>query len=555
MDDSSQHETEENNGKDALEIEGLEADGLEVDGLEVDGLGIEDLEVDGLEVDELEIDELDVEALEDDGLEDDGLEADGVEVEASEIEASESDDVGSDEPPQFKEPLITEEELTLFDATLKRYSEKKPYRQVGRVVEITGMNIKAKLPYAQLGQLCEAVDPVSKNRYKMEVIGFEEDLSILTSLSDLSGLTNRAYIRLMEQSTDLEVGSHMIGNVYNGLGEVMQSWKGASESPGNADISSDMERTPIYRDSPDPLEREVISKPLSLGVKAIDSLLTCGEGQRMGIFAGAGVGKTTLLTMLAKNAEVDVNVIALIGERGRELNEFLTRELDESILRKSVVIVSTSDRPPMERAKAAFIATTVSEYFRSKGNRVLLLMDSVTRFARAYREIGLAAGEPPTRRGFPPSVFAQLAKLLERTGVDKHGSITAFYTVLVEGDDMSDPVADEVRSILDGHIILSRKIAEQNRYPAIDVLQSASRVMNSVVDKSHLAAAGEFKKLLAKYHDIELLVNLGEYKRGNDKDGDKALDKISSMIEHLNQRFGDRCTLNDSVKTIQSIVR
>ncbi len=297
-----------------------------------------------------------------------------------------------------------------------------------------------------------------------------------------------------------------------------------------------MLRYPVYEDAPNPLTRRLIERPLACGVRAIDSLITCAEGQRIGIFAAAGVGKSTLLGMLAKNSEVDITVIALIGERGREVREFIEHELGTEGLARSVVVCATSERPAMERLKAAFVATAIAEYFRDQGLRVMLLMDSVTRFARALREIGLAAGEPPARRGFPPSVFAALPRLLERAGMNETGSISAFYTILVEGDDMNEPVADETRSILDGHIILSRKLASANHYPAIDVLASVSRVMRMVVEAEHYQHAGQVRELLAKYDEIELLLRLGEYKHGSDSVADQAINRIDELRSFLRQR-------------------
>jgi type III secretion protein N (ATPase) len=292
---------------------------------------------------------------------------------------------------------------------------------------------------------------------------------------------------------------------------------------------------PVYAPAPDPLRRRVISDPLPLGVRALDGLLTCGEGQRMGIFAAAGGGKSTLMAMLVKGAQVDVTVVALIGERGREVREFLERDLGPEGMARAVIVCATSDKSSMERARAAYVATAIAEYFRDQGKKVLFLMDSVTRFARAQREIGLAAGEPPTRRGFPPSVFATLPQLMERAGTNDKGSITALYTVLVEGDDMTEPVADETRSILDGHIILSRKLGAANHYPAIDVLASASRVMNALITPEHKQAAGRVRELMAKYQEIELLLKVGEYKRGSDSIADTAIDKHEAIRDFLRQ--------------------
>jgi len=289
-------------------------------------------------------------------------------------------------------------------------------------------------------------------------------------------------------------------------------------------------------------------------VRAIDAMLTCAEGQRMGIFAAAGGGKSTLLGMLVKGAAVDVTVVALIGERGREVREFLEHELGEDGLRKSVIVCATSDKSAMERAKAAYVATAIAEYFRDQGKKVLFLMDSVTRFARAQREIGLAAGEPPTRRGFPPSVFATLPRLMERTGMNDKGSITALYTVLVEGDDMTEPVADETRSILDGHIVLSRKLGSANHYPAIDVLASVSRVMNAVVTPEHKEAAGKLRELMAKYQEVELLVKIGEYKRGSEPLSDRAIDRINAIRDFLKQKTDERADYAATLKSLTKLV-
>jgi type III secretion protein N (ATPase) len=293
---------------------------------------------------------------------------------------------------------------------------------------------------------------------------------------------------------------------------------------------------------------------MELGVRALDAVLTCGEGQRMGIFAAAGGGKSTLMGMLVKGAAVDVTVVALIGERGREVREFLEHELGPEGRRKAVIVCATSDKSSMERAKAAYVATAIAEYFRDQGKKVLFLMDSVTRFARAQREIGLAAGEPPTRRGYPPSVFATLPKLMERTGMNHLGSITALYTVLVEGDDMTEPIADETRSILDGHIVLSRKLGAANHYPAIDVLASASRVMNAVVTPEHKQIAGRMRELMAKYEEVELLVKIGEYKRGGDPVTDEAIDKIDAIRTFLKQRTDEHSSLSQTLERLAQLV-
>jgi len=312
---------------------------------------------------------------------------------------------------------------------------------------------------------------------------------------------------------------------------------------------------PVYASPPAPMTRRPISTPLHTGVRAIDGLLTCGEGQRVGIFAAAGGGKSTLLGMLARNTDADVVVIALIGERGREVREFIERELGTNGMGNAVVVCATSDRPAMERVKASFVATAVAEYFRDQGKRVLLLVDSVTRLARAQREIGLAVGEPPARRGFPPSVFNILPRLMERAGTNEKGSITAFYTVLVEGDDMNEPVADEVRSVLDGHIVLSRKLGIANHYPAIDILASVSRVMNAIVPAEHLDCAGRFRELLSKHQEIELLVRIGEYKEGTDRLADKAIKRIAEMNRFLRQNRDSVAPYPDTLSKLEELVQ
>ena len=416
----------------------------------------------------------------------------------------------------------------------------------GRVTEVQGMIIKASVPGAKIGELCELVTPGEADVGYAEVVGFQQNDAILSPLGEMMGLSSNTEVIPTGKVHHVGVGEHLLGQVLDGMG-----------NPINPDLfPHDVEPDafyPVYAPAPDPLTRRIIDSPMPLGLRVLDGVLTCGEGQRMGIFAAAGGGKSTLLSMLVKGAEVDVTVLALIGERGRELREFIEHDLGPEGVKKSVIIVATSDRSSMERAKAAYTATAVAEYFRDKGQRVLLLMDSVTRFARAQREIGLAAGEPPTRRGFPPSVFATLPKLMERAGMNDKGSITALYTVLVEGDDMSEPVADETRSILDGHIILSRKLAVANHYPAIDVLSSASRVMNAIVSDEHKASAGKLRELLAKYEEIELLVKVGEYKAGADAVADEALQKIDAIRAYLQQRTDELNPFDDSVEKLQQL--
>jgi type III secretion protein N (ATPase) len=311
---------------------------------------------------------------------------------------------------------------------------------------------------------------------------------------------------------------------------------------------------PVHADPPDPLRRRIIDRPLSLGLRALDGILTCGEGQRLGLFGAAGAGKSMLLAYLARNARADVGVLALIGERGREVREFIENDLGPEGLARSVVVVATSDRPAMERLKAAYTATAIAEYFRDQGGKVLLMLDSITRFARAQREIGLAAGEPPTRRGFPPSVFSTLPRLLERAGMSHKGSITGIYTVLVEGDDMTEPVADETRSILDGHIILSRKLAAANHYPAIDVLNSVSRVMNAVAAADHRNNAARLRALLSKYDEVELLVRIGEYQQGTDPATDEAIARIDAVNAFLRQGIHEKSAFEQTLQRLTEVV-
>lgn len=416
----------------------------------------------------------------------------------------------------------------------------------GRVTQVTGTIIKAVVPGVQIGELCLLRNFGSSFELKAEVVGFAGKDALLTPMGEMYGVSSNTEVIPTGRMHMAPVGPGLLGRVLSGMGEPLDV-----ASKGPLEIG---DYYPVYQDAPDPLTRRIISEPMALGVRALDGLLTCGQGQRMGIFAAAGGGKSTLLSMLVKGADVDVIVLALIGERGREVREFIEHDLGPESVAKSIIVVATSDRPSMERAKAAYVATSIAEYFRDQGKRVLLLMDSVTRFARAQREIGLAAGEPPTRRGFPPSVFATLPRLMERVGQSDKGFITALYTVLVEGDDMTEPVADETRSILDGHIILSRKLAAANHYPAIDILASTSRVMNAIVDQPHKHAASRVRELMAKYEEVELLVKIGEYKQGSDKLADEALAKIDAIRAYLRQRTDDKTPFEEAVQMLQKLV-
>ncbi|CAM3834260.1 type III secretion system ATPase SctN [Bordetella tumulicola] len=415
----------------------------------------------------------------------------------------------------------------------------------GKVIQVTGTIIKAVVPAVKVGEVCILRNPGDDFEMKGEVVGLIRDAALLTPIGDMFGISTATEVIPTGRAHRVPVGPGLLGRVLDGLGRPLDE---AEHGPLEAS-----KFYPVFADAPDPLKRRMIDRPLDLGVRALDALLTCGEGQRLGIFAAAGGGKSTLMGMLVKGAAVDVTVVALIGERGREVREFLEHELGMEGRRKSVIVCATSDKSSMERAKAAYVATAIAEYFRDQGMRVLFLMDSVTRFARAQREIGLAAGEPPTRRGYPPSVFATLPKLMERAGMNEHGSITALYTVLVEGDDMTEPIADETRSVLDGHIVLSRKLASANHYPAIDVLASVSRVMNSVVSDEHKRAAGRLRELLAKYQEVELLVKIGEYKTGGDATTDEAIEKYGAITEFLRQRIDEHSTLHEALAAMQAI--
>ena len=415
----------------------------------------------------------------------------------------------------------------------------------GRVEQVTGTIIKATVPGVKVGELCILRNPGEDFELRAEVVGFVRNSALLTPLGDLEGVSYHTEVIPTGHVLSVPVGEELLGRVLNGIGEV---------ADGGPPLKTH-KFYPVYADPPAAMSRKLIEKPISLGLRVLDGLITCGQGQRLGVFAAAGGGKSTLLSSIIKGTSADISVLALIGERGREVREFIERDLGPEGMKRTVLVVSTSDRSSMERLKAAYTATAVAEYFRDQGRNVLLMMDSVTRFGRAQREIGLAAGEPPTRRGFPPSVFATLPKLMERAGNSDQGSITALYTVLVEGDDMTEPIADETRSILDGHIILSRKLAAQNHYPAIDVLASVSRVMNAIVTPEHKAAAQKLRQILAKHAEIELLVQLGEYNQGSDPEADFALAHIDAVNAFLKQGLDERSSFAETLQALLAVVK
>ena len=422
----------------------------------------------------------------------------------------------------------------------------QPIEVKGRVIQVVGTIIKASVPGVKVGEVCILRNPWENFEVQAEVVGFTREAALLTALGAMTGISAQTEVIPTRRVHMVPVGDSLLGRVVDGLGR-----------PIDADRKGPIRPEayyPVFADPPGPLERRIISRPISLGIRAIDGMLTCGEGQRMGIFAAAGGGKSTLLASIIRNTEAEVSVLALIGERGREVREFIEKDLGEEGLRRAVVVCATSDRSSMERLKAAYVATSIAEFFRDKGKKVLLMMDSVTRFGRAQREIGLAAGEPPTRRGFPPSVFSELPKLMERAGNSAKGSITALYTVLVEGDDMTEPIADETRSILDGHIILSRKLAQVNHYPAIDILASISRCQSAIVPKDHKEAAAKLREILAKYQEVELLLKIGEYQKGADRATDEAIAKIDKVNAFLCQGLAERPAYDETIRRLKEAV-
>ena len=422
-------------------------------------------------------------------------------------------------------------------------ADRNYYRHLGKVVKIVGLTIESVGPNAKLNDLCRII--IDKNRnisIMAEVVGFRDKRLLLMPYESVEGLGVGCIVENTGHPLSVCVGDEMLGHTLDGMGR-----------PTDIEELTLREEYPVDAPPPDPMERVIISEVLPLGVKAVDGLITVGKGQRIGIFAGSGVGKSTLLGMFARNTKADINVIALIGERGREVREFIERDMGEEGMRRSVVIVATSDRPALLRRNAAKTATAIAEYFRDQGKDVLLMMDSLTRFSMAQREIGLASGEPPVTRGYPPSVYSEMPKLLERAGNSDKGSITGLYTVLVDGDDFNEPITDTARSILDGHIMLDRRLAHKNHYPAIDVLQSISRVMSSIADSSHKEAAGKLKNVMATYQEAEDLINIGAYKSGSNKNIDYAIEKIDAVNEFLLQETHDKFSFEEIMSMMEGL--
>lgn len=410
----------------------------------------------------------------------------------------------------------------------------------GRIADIGPTLLRASLPGVGLAELCR----LEPSGIEAEVVSVQGDFALLSPFSEPIGVTVGSRVRALGRPHRIALGAFLLGRVVDGMGRPLD----------DLTLPMECEYRSLERNAPNPLTRQLIDTPLPLGVRAIDGILTCGRGQRIGIFAAAGGGKSTLLGMICDGSLADVIVLAFIGERGREVREFLDQTLSREARARTVVVVSTSDRPALERLKAAYTATTISEYFRDQGKHVLLLMDSLTRFARASREIGLAAGEAAAAGGYPPSFFARLPRLLERAGQAESGSITGIYTVLVEGDNLNEPVADEVRSILDGHIVLSRKLAEANHYPAIDIGASVSRVMGQIVDEDHRRQAGRLRRLMAVYQEIELLVRVGEYQEGQDDEADEALSRKEAISKFLCQAVTEKTDFEETIEWLWKTV-
>ncbi len=421
------------------------------------------------------------------------------------------------------------------------------YKRYGKVKRVIGLMIESKGPESSIGDVCNIIINKKKNRIvQAEVVGFRDEHVILMPFTEIQDIGPGCMVEATNNPLEIRIGEELRGMVLDALGHPLNP---------HEELPIGLGKYPTDQSPPNPMTRPSITEELEVGVKVIDGLLTVGKGQRVGIFAGSGVGKSTLLGMIARNTHADINVIALIGERGREVRDFLERDLGPEGLKRSIVIVATSDQPALMRIKGAYTATAISEYFRDLGYNVMLMMDSVTRVAMAQREIGLAVGEPPTTKGYTPSVFSMLPKLLERTGTNQHGSITAFYTVLVDGDDMNEPIADTVRGILDGHFVLDRDLANKGQYPAINVLKSVSRVMNNIVEYEHKKAAEAMREKLSKYYQAEDLINIGAYKRGSSREIDEAIQSYPAIIHYLKQEVDDKWTYANTLAELTKLMK
>ena len=430
-----------------------------------------------------------------------------------------------------------------FRYAVRQLGQVNPVRMSGRVTNVIGLVIEGNGPGLPIGGVCSIVRRDGAAAISAEVVGFRENRVLLMPLGDVSGIEPGNRIVVERERPTFGVGPGLLGRVIDGLGAPLD---------GGGAIVAERE-TALYGQPINPLARAPIRQPLDVGVRALNALLTCGSGQRLGIFAGSGVGKSALLGMIARATRAAVNVIALIGERGREVREFIDRDLGPEGLARSVVVVATSDQPPLLRIRGAFLATAIAEYFRDSGLEVMLMMDSLTRLAMAQREVGLSIGEPPSARGYTPSVFAMLPRLLERAGATEHGSVTGLYTVLVEGDDLNEPVADTARSLLDGHVVLARALANQGHYPAIDVLRSVSRLMGDVVPPAQIALANRVRTWLATYRDAEDLINIGAYRAGSNRRIDEAIARIEAIQAFLRQGLDERSTLADSAAALAGL--
>ncbi len=437
--------------------------------------------------------------------------------------------------------LVPKINFSKYDSVI----EEPLFKLKGKVVNVIGLTIESAGPAAKLGDICMIYPGTGEGHFTptpAEVVGFKEGKTLLMPYQDVEGIGPGSSVENTGSPLMVQVDEGLLGHTLDGFGR-----------PTEEGFLPTGKTYSVEASPPDPMSRKIISDVLVLGVKAVDGLITVGKGQRIGIFAGSGVGKSTLMGMFARNTKADINVIALIGERGREVREFIERDLGPEGMKRSVVVVATSDKPALERKKAAQTATAIAEYFRDQGKDVLLMMDNLTRFSMAQREIGLASGEPPVSRGYPPSVYSEMPKLLERAGCSDRGSITGLYAVLVDGDDFNEPITDTARSILDGHIMLNRKLAHKNHYPAVDVLQSISRCMSQVADREHKYYAGKLKNVLATYNEAEDLINIGAYKNGSNPGIDYAIQKIQEVNEFLMQEVNDKFSFDETLGLLKGI--